>query len=347
MTSSPSSATDGSGVDVRSVDDETVDRAVRVLRDGGLVALPTETVYGLGADAADDAAVRRVFEVKGRPADHPLIVHLASQAQLDDWAVEVPAAARDLATAFWPGPLTLLLWRAPGVSDVVTGGRPTIAVRVPAHPVALAVLRAFGGGIAAPSANRFGRVSPTDAAHVRADLGDDVDLVLDGGPCAVGVESTIVDLTGAGPVVLRSGAITTEMLSTVLGVPVAEHDGGSAPSAPGSEGGARAPGMLASHYAPDARVHVVPGTEVVGVLSSLLAADEGLVGLLAPTVLDGVPDGVVELEPVGPPEEYAALLYARLRQADRLGLRDLVCVAPPAEGIGAAVIDRLRRAAAR
>ena len=345
--SSPRSGTDGTTVEASPVDDEIVDRAVRVLRAGGLVAIPTETVYGLGADAANDSAVRRVFAVKGRPADHPLIVHLASEAQLGDWAAEVPEAAHVLASAFWPGPLTLLLRRAPSVSDVVTGGRPTIALRVPDHPVALAVLRAFGGGIAAPSANRFGRVSPTTPAHVRSDLGDDVNLVLDGGSCGIGVESTIVDLTGAEPVVLRTGAITSELLSQTLGVPVAVHGGESAPASSDSEGGARAPGMLASHYAPDARVHVVTSAEAVAVLSDLLAADEGLVGLLAPTVLAGVPDGVVELEPVGPPDEYAALLYARLRQADRLGLRDLVCVAPPSEGIGSAVIDRLRRASVR
>lgn len=329
--------------DLTAIDESEVARAVDVLRGGGLVALPTETVYGLGADASDDDAVRRVFAVKGRPADHPLIVHIADVERLDDWAADVPSTARRLAAAFWPGPLTLLLWRGPNVSDVVTGGRPTIAVRVPDHPLALAVLRAFGGGIAAPSANRFGKVSPTTAAHVRSDLGDDVDLVLDGGPCTVGVESTIVDLTGPRPVVLRVGAITAERLTDVLAEPVLVHGGDAAPSA---SGGALAPGMLASHYAPEARVHLVDVDEVDEVLVALLAADEGLVALLAPTVLPGVPDGVVELEPAGPPEEYAAVLYARLRQADRLGVRHLVCVAPPAEGIGLAVVDRLRRAAA-
>lgn len=332
---------------MQPVDDATVDRAVRVLRDGGLVALPTETVYGLGADASNTDAVRRVFEVKGRPVDHPLIVHLATAAQLDDWATDVPDAARALADAFWPGPLTLLLHRSPKVSDAVTGGRPTIALRVPDHPLALAVLRAFGGGVAAPSANRFGRVSPTTAAHVRADLGDDVDLVLDGGPCDVGVESTIVDLTGAEPVVLRTGAITVDGLTEVLGVPVTVHEDAAEGSGADASRGARAPGMLASHYAPDARVHVVDVADAVGVLTRLLATEDGLVGLVAPQVLADVPDGVVELEPVGPPEEYATVLYARLRQADRLGLRDLVCVPPPPEGIGLAVLDRLRRAAAR
>lgn len=331
-----------------SVDAAEVRRAVDVLRAGGLVALPTETVYGLGADASDDDAVRRIFAVKGRPTDHPLIVHIGDGAQVDDWATDVPADARALADALWPGPLTLLLHKAPGVSDVVTGGRPTIALRVPDHPVALAVLREFGGGIAAPSANRFGRVSPTTAAHVIADLGDDVDLVLDGGPCDVGVESTIVDCTVDEPVVLRVGAITAARLSEVLGRPVA----GPAATIDGDPGGevvagVRAPGMLASHYAPDAKVIVATESEVVDVLRGVLDAvdDDARIGLLAPGVVDGVPDDVIELEPAGPADEYAAVLYARLRQADRLGLTVLVCVPPPAAGIGIAVRDRLARAA--
>jgi L-threonylcarbamoyladenylate synthase len=174
-----------------------IERAVAALRSGGLIALPTETVYGLGADASNDDAVRRVFEVKGRPSDHPLIIHLADAAQLEQWAASVSPTAQLLADAFWPGPLTLLVERSSSVSPVVTGGRPTVGIRVPDHPVALELLRTFGGGVAAPSANRFGRVSPTTAAHVIADLGDDVDVVLDGGPCRVGVESTIVDLTTA------------------------------------------------------------------------------------------------------------------------------------------------------
>ncbi len=178
-----------------------------MLRDGGLVAFPTETVYGLGADASSPAALRRLYAVKGRPADHPVIVHLASIGQLADWAVDVPERARRLAEACWPGPLTLVLERSPRVPDEVTGGRPTVGLRVPDQPIALALLRAFGGGVAAPSANRFGRVSPTTADDVRADLGDDVDVVLDGGPCRVGVESTIVDCSRGDPIVLRLGGI--------------------------------------------------------------------------------------------------------------------------------------------
>ena len=194
-----------------------IDQAVAILRAGGLVAFPTETVYGLGADASNDAAVGRVFSVKGRPTDHPLIVHLADAEQLDGWAAIVTPTARLLADAFWPGPLTILVERSASVSLAVTGGRSTVGLRVPDHPVARELLRAFGGGIAAPSANRFGRVSPTTAAHVAADLGEDVDVVLDGGPCRVGVESTIVDLTGEVPVVLRSGGISIDRLEELLG----------------------------------------------------------------------------------------------------------------------------------
>ena len=318
-----------------------IERAVAILRSGGLVAFPTETVYGLGADASDDGAVARVFAVKGRPADHPLIVHLASAEQLDDWAAEVSDDARALTAAFWPGPLTLLVRRAASVGDGVTGGRPTVGLRVPDHPLALELLEAFGGGIAAPSANRFGRVSPTTAEHVRADLGDDVDLVLDGGPCRVGVESTIVDLSGDAPVVLRLGGITTDALADVLGRPVAVLD-----SAVPSDRGAKAPGMLESHYAPDARIVLVSAGEIDAVLRDLCVSVDGTIGVLAPDALETVPDDVVELEPAGPPEHYAQVLYDRLRQADRLGLAVLVCVPPAEFGLGRAVADRLRRAAA-
>ncbi|HSL56219.1 MAG TPA: L-threonylcarbamoyladenylate synthase, partial [Acidimicrobiales bacterium] len=222
-----------------------VDRAVAVLRAGGLVGLPTETVYGLAADAEQPAAVARVFAAKGRPPSHPLIVHLASGGALDDgWAADVPDTARTLAAVVWPGPLTLLVRRGPRVLDEVTGGRPTVALRVPDHPSALAVLAGLDGGLVAPSANRFGRVSPTTAADVVAELGDRVDLVLDGGPCRVGVESTIVDLTGPEPVVLRPGGVPAARLAELLGVAVRRWSG---------EGEAVAPGMLPSHYAPSAR----------------------------------------------------------------------------------------------
>ena len=312
-----------------------------MLRSGGLVAFPTETVYGLGADASNDAAVARVFSVKGRPTDHPLIVHLADYEQLGDWAAIVTPTARLLADAFWPGPLTLLVERSSSVSLAVTGGRSTVGLRVPDHPVARELLRAFGGGIAAPSANRFGRVSPTTAAHVVADLGDDVDLVLDGGACRVGVESTIVDLTAQIPVVLRTGGISIDRLEEVLGHVVEVHVG-----AEPSKGGARAPGMLEAHYAPEARIILSSENDVVDVVNSALASSTGPVGLLAGTVLVGLPEDVIELEPAGTADNYAAVLYSRLRQADRLGLSVLVCVPPPNVGLGLAVNDRLRRAAA-
>lgn len=312
-----------------------VERAVEVLRAGGLVAFPTETVYGLGADATDTAAVSRIFAVKGRPAGHPLIVHLASAADLDRWAAGVPAAARTLAEACWPGPLTLLLARSPLVPDVVTGGRATVGLRVPAHPVALALLEAFGGGIAAPSANRFGHVSPTTADHVRADLGDAVDLILDGGPCTVGVESTIVDCTVDPPEVLRPGGVGLERLADLLGHPVGRWHGDRVVAAPGT---------LAAHYAPAARVVVVEPDEVVGAAAELVAAGER-VALLTPAPVVGVDPAVIPLDPAGGTEHYARVLYQRLREADRLGAEVVLAVPPPAEGLGVAVRDRLERAA--
>jgi len=317
-----------------------VERAAAVIRAGGLVAFPTETVYGLGADATDPVAVGRIFAAKGRPADHPLIVHLGDPGLVEAWADVVPPEAHLLADAFWPGPLTMLLWRSPKAPDAVTGGRDTVGLRVPDHPLALRLLEAVGDGVAAPSANRFGRVSPTTAADVVADLGDAVDLVLDGGPCQVGVESTIVDLTGGAPVVLRPGGVGLDRLADVLGDEPRLHVG------PAPERAARAPGMLAAHYAPRARVVVADEAEAATVAAELVARGDGRVGLLAPRVTDGLPPEVVELEPAGTPDEYARLLYARLRQADRLRMTWLVCVPPPARGVGVAVRDRLARAAA-
>ena len=314
-----------------------VEAAVAVLRRGGLVAFPTETVYGLGADALDPRAVARIFAVKGRPADHPLIVHGADLSLLDRFGHEVPAVARRAAEACWPGPLTVLVPRAPVVPDVVTGGRETVGLRVPAHPVALDLLARFGGGVAAPSANRFGRVSPTTAAHVVADLDGDVDLVLDGGPCAVGVESTILDCTGSEPEVVRLGGVPLEVLTELLGAPPRLWRG---------ESPARAPGMLASHYAPRARIELCDDPAASVARAEVLVGEGHVVGALAPQVLEGLPPEVVELEPAGPADEYARVVYDRLRQADRLGLEVLVVVPPHAEGIGRAVRDRLQRAAA-
>ncbi len=317
-----------------------VEPAVAVLRQGGLVAFPTETVYGLGADATNPDAVRRIFAAKGRPADHPLIVHLGDAGLVEAWADVVPVEAHLLADAFWPGPLTMLLWRSPKAPDVVTGGRDTVGLRVPDHPLARRLLEAFGDGVAAPSANRFGQVSPTTAADVVADLGTEVDVVLDGGPCRVGVESTIVDLTGDEPVVLRPGGVGLDRLADVLGRQPEVHRG------PAPARAARAPGMLAAHYAPRARVVLADAERAAQVANALASAERGRVGVLGPRATDGLAPGVVELEPAGTPDEYARLLYARLRQADRLRLEWLVCVPPPARGVGVAVRDRLTRAAA-
>jgi L-threonylcarbamoyladenylate synthase len=333
--------------------------AADVLRAGGLVGLPTETVYGLAALATDAGAVRRVFAVKGRPVDHPLIVHLPDATHVARWADPVPDALAPLAAALWPGPLTVVVRAAAHVLPEVTGGRPTVALRVPAHPLALEVLGVLNDGIAAPSANRFGRVSPTCAADVVADLDGDVDLVLDGGPCDVGVESTIVDLSGDVPEVLRTGAVSADEVARIVGGEVRSWSG---------DGAARAPGMLAAHYAPTAQVlvadDVAGALQVLGAVAgpgrlagattprrvALLAGTAEQLDALAAGLADAegpdtVAPEVVALEPVGGPDGFAHHLYARLRQADRLGCAAVVVVAPPATGVGVAVRDRLARAA--
>ncbi|HET6498146.1 MAG TPA: L-threonylcarbamoyladenylate synthase, partial [Coriobacteriia bacterium] len=239
-----------------------IEHAARIVRAGGVVAFPTETVYGLGADATDETAVARVFALKGRPADHPLIVHLPSAEALDLWARDVPPTAHLLASRFWPGPLTLILKRGPVVSDAVTGGQDTVGLRIPGHPVALALLREFGGGIAAPSANRFGRISPTRASHVIDEFGAEVDYVVDGGPCAVGVESTILDLTSERPRVLRPGGVTAADIAELIGEAV------EAPST----GGPRTPGRLASHYAPRTPLRLARSQDLEALLAEETAS---------------------------------------------------------------------------
>jgi len=312
-----------------------IQRAAEVLRAGGLVAFPTETVYGLGANAEDPVAVARTFQVKGRPPNHPLIVHIDGAAHLDEWAKDVPDTARVLAEHFWPGPLTLVLWRSGRVPLEATGGLETVAVRVPDHPVAQALLAAFGGGITAPSANRFGSVSPTEAAHVRTELGDAVDLVLDGGACQVGVESTIVDVTGSTPAILRPGGVTREDLEAVLGYSLGVPATSSV----------RVPGQHPSHYAPRARVILVEPGDVVAEAEQAQRAGRR-VGVLLPAALAGerveahavvnVPDS---------PTAYARALYRFLREFDERGC-DLVVASLPAEGgMGLAIANRLRRAA--
>jgi L-threonylcarbamoyladenylate synthase len=325
-----------------SPDRPEIEHAVAVLRAGGLVALPTETVYGLAADAANELAVRRVFAVKGRPASHPVIVHIAGAAALDEWARDVPDAARRLAAAFWPGPLTLVLPRSERALDVVTGGQDTVALRAPDHPVALAVLRAFGGGLAAPSANRFGHVSPTTAEHVRADLGADVDLVLDGGPCAIGVESTIVDLASdpAAPVILRTGAIGADDVARVLGVAVRVAAAGT------DAGGVRAPGMLAAHYAPRAGVELVSADEAGPRAAALAGGPARRIVLVAPPGVAAPALGPGQrIDAPADPGAFAQRLYAMLREADARGAEVALVVPPPESGLGVAVRDRLRRAA--
>ena len=322
--------------------------AVRLLQAGELVAFPTETVYGLGADAANPDAVAKIFAAKGRPADHPLIVHLPGAAFLEQWAVDVPAAAWELAEAFWPGPLTLILKKAPGVPLAVTGGQDTVGVRVPAHPVALDLLRAYaqaGGGqgglcgVAAPSANRFGRISPTDAAHVREELGAAVALVLDGGRCAVGIESTIVDLSrgaDAPPRLLRPGRITPEQIETVIGVrPEAPQTPGQAP---------RVSGALDAHYAPLTPMRVVTTAELDAALAGLVAEGRSF-GLLAYSEHAGqaVPPHALRCLPADP-DGYAHGVYAALRELDQAGNELIVVEAIPSDLRWAAVADRLRRA---
>ncbi|WP_430384144.1 L-threonylcarbamoyladenylate synthase [Archangium violaceum] len=307
---------------------------METLRRGGVIALPTETVYGLAANCEDELAVRRVFAIKGRPATHPLIVHVARAEELPSWARHVPEEAWLLARAFWPGPLTLVLPRTSRATDAVTGGQDTVAVRVPHHPVALAVLDALGGGVAAPSANRFGRVSPTTAEHVRADLGDEVDLILDGGPCTVGVESTIVDLSGKEPAVLRPGGLAVEELERVLGREVPVRTSATV----------RVSGSLASHYAPRAGVVLSEPADVVARVEALRAQGRS-VGVMGPASLT-LPQGVPRYDVPEDPAGAARVLYTRLREADLQGHDVLVACLPRAEGLGIAVRDRLARAAA-
>jgi L-threonylcarbamoyladenylate synthase len=303
--------------------------AAKHLIAGDLVAFPTETVYGLGADASNSAAVARIYSVKGRPNDHPLIVHIASMERMGDWASEVPEYAIALARKFWPGPMTLVLKRSELAGDFVTGGQETVGVRVPNHVVALALLEAFekvgGKGVAAPSANRFGHVSPTTATAVVEELADYLskdDLVLDGGACAVGVESTIIDCTGLLPRVLRPGAISTAMIEEVTGLNAVNVDG---------QDEIRVSGSLENHYAPAAKV----------LLCEIPITGQGFI---AHKNIE-TPAGVIRLASPSSDEEFAQMLYSALREADARGLAEVVVVQPIGVGIGVAIRDRLARAA--
>ena len=314
-----------------------IQQAVRRLEAGELVGLPTETVYGLAADAANDSAVRAIYAAKGRPADHPVIVHLHRDADPLRWASRVTPAAQRLIDAFWPGPLTLVLPRREGVAGVCAAGQDTIALRCPDHAVAqavLALLHGGQGGLAAPSANRFGRISPTRAEHVRAELGAAVAMVLDGGECAVGIESTIVDCSCANPRILRPGGLSAAELARVLGVAPDELRAAAAPGAP------RVPGALASHYAPRTPLHQRCAAQI----DAQWPAQARQVAVLAPRAAPAGAQHANWRRLPGAPEAYAQGLYAALRELDALGLREIWVEAVPGQPAWDAVRDRLRRA---
>jgi len=316
------------------VSDAEIARAVEILRAGGLVAFPTETVYGLGADASNRDALRRMFEAKGRPVHHPVIVHVTGAKDLTSWARDIPSVAARLTERFWPGPLTLVLRRADTVLDEVTGAQDTVGLRAPAHAMAQQLLRAFGGGIAAPSANRFGHISPTTAQHVREELGDAVDLVLDGGACEVGVESTIVDLSTGMPVLLRPGGIGAAEIEAVAGLQVARRTSRSP----------RASGTLAAHYAPR-----IPLTLVAAVDLDRVVREQAVIGPVAVMARHARPlDSRAALWQIAATDAqaYAHDLYALLRLLDRSGCAHIVVEAPPERAEWDAVRDRLTRAAA-
>lgn len=321
------------------VDVAAIERAVAILRRGGIVALPTETVYGLAADADNESAVRKLFAAKRRPADHPVIVHVGGADAFEQWAVQVPDVAYVLAHAFWPGPLTLVLKRSARANDVVTGGQDTVALRAPAHLWMRAALRAFGGALAAPSANSFGRVSPTVAQHVIDDLGvkprGAVDLVVDGGACSVGIESTIVDLSGAAPALLRPGFVTRDQLQRALGQPVADA-GANAP---------RASGRLEKHYAPRTRLFMMGTADLA---QKLRQASDRRLAVLAPLALleNCRADVALAIAAAENPGDYARLLYSSLHRLDTCGADCLLIATPPTGPLWEAIHDRLRRAEA-
>jgi L-threonylcarbamoyladenylate synthase len=318
-----------------AVNPQTIKLAARLLHQGKLVAMPTETVYGLGADASNPDAVAKIFAAKGRPADHPLIVHLAYASQIKDWAENIPDSAWQLASEFWPGPLTMILQKKATVPSAVTGGQATVALRVPDNPVALWLLRVFGGGIAAPSANRFGRISPTLAQHVAEELGDAVDCILDGGACTVGVESTIIDLTDSQPTILRPGRITRTQLEAALKAEVALK----------SQHKIRAPGMLASHYAPCTPAYLCAPQTLLELLDKQSAESKRIGVLVFSAELAGLPCQHSRQLPQQA-EAYEAALYAALRELDALQLDSILVEQPPEEESWSAVNDRLSKATA-
>jgi L-threonylcarbamoyladenylate synthase len=311
-------------------DARDIAEAVAALRRGEVIGLPTETVYGLAGDAGNDAAIRRIFTTKGRPADHPLIVHIADTTSLGDWAVDIPDNAIKLATAFWPGPMTLILKKAAQVSALVTGGQDSIGIRIPGHPVALQLLRAFGGGLAAPSANRFGHVSPTTAQHVRDEFGDAVPIVLDGGPSNIGIESTIIDLTAETPRILRPGQISRDAIAAVIG----QVDEGQHASSP------RVSGALASHYAPRTPTESLPRSKLAARWRQ--CQDDGETALLLS--IGPLPAHTEGLALSENPEDYARHLYAALRTLDSEGADRILVERTPDTDAWRAISDRLQRA---
>ena len=313
---------------------DEIDQAVEALREGEVVAFPTETVYGLGADASNPDAVRKIFELKGRPATHPLIVHIEHPRALERWALSVPPAAAALAEKFWPGPLTLILRRAPAVDLAITGGQDTVAVRVPGHPVAQQLLRAFGSGIAAPSANRFGRISPTRPEHVRDEFGDDVRIVLDGGDCKIGLESTIVSCVDTVPRILRPGSLTLTQLRTV----VPDLQAGPANGAP------RVPGSDAKHYAPCTSLSIVASRTLEDVVGQLTENREriAVLAMRPPRVANKY---MTWINAGRRADVYGRELYVNLRTLDKSGAKEILVEEVPAGEAWDAVRDRLHRAA--
>jgi L-threonylcarbamoyladenylate synthase len=318
-----------------TADESAIQAAADLLRQGKLVAIPTETVYGLGADAKNPEAVKRIFAAKGRPADHPLIVHIPDKAALADWAIEIPDSAWNLAECYWPGPLTIVLKKHPDVPMEVTGRQNTVALRVPNHPVALSVLQAFGGGIAAPSANRYCRISPTQASHVEEELGDKVDMILDGGSCQVGLESTIVDLSGEKPQLLRPGQINkTEIesiLQTELDIPINIER-------------ILAPGMHEVHYAPVTTTILCTQAELEVILQGNAFQHNHTMGIL--WFGNAVASDLFEQAIVMPAyvNDYAHLLYSKLRDLDHTGLDLIFVEQPPQTEEWRGVNDRLKKA---
>ena len=332
-----------------SPDAEQIARAVDLLRAGELVGMPTETVYGLAADALNVAAVTRIFAAKGRPADHPLIVHLPDAEHLPRWARAIPKDALALARAFWPGPLTLILKREDGVPDAVTGGQDTVGLRVPDHPVALALLRAFDSGIAAPSANRFGRISPTTAGHVAEELGDRVALILNGGACEVGIESTILDLSRDAPVILRPGAISADDIARVIGRrpqvrSALEEAPGGEQDQPEPHDQPRVSGSLAAHYAPRTPLQLAPASQLVEVAATL-AGEGSRVAVLAHGCADPHDARLLWRAAATDPVRYAHDLYANLRDLDACGADFIIVEALPDGTEWHPIRDRLGRAA--